>query len=142
MADRFDRFTDRARKVLQLAQEEAWGFNHNYIGTEHLLLGLIREHHGVAAKVLAHLGVNLETVRAAVNIVIQPGDHPVTGDIGLTPRTKRVINGAVEEARELDHQYIGTEHLLLGLVREGGGIAAAMLESREVLLGQLPCLGV
>src|SRR5881227_3848710 len=134
MADRFDKFTERARKVLQLAQEEAQRFNHNYIGTEHLLLGLVREGEGVAAKVLANLGVELNKVRSAVEFIIGRGDRTVTGDIGLTPRAKKVIELSVDEARRLNHHYIGTEHLLLGLVREGEGIAAGVLESLGVNL--------
>src|SRR5690349_24133883 len=134
MADRFDKFTERARKVLQLAQEEAQRFNHNYIGTEHLLLGLVREGEGVAAKVLGNLGVELNKVRSAVEFIIGRGDRIVLGDIGLTPRAKKVIELAVDEARRLNHHYIGTEHLLLGLVREGEGIAAGVLESLGVNL--------
>src|SRR3972149_5054367 len=116
MADRFDKFTERARKVLTLAQEEAQRFNHNYIGTEHLLLGLVREGDGVAAKVLANLGVELNKVRSAVEFIIGRGDRTVTGEIGLTPRAKKGIELAVDAARRLSHHYIGTEHLLLGLV--------------------------
>src|SRR5918999_1183660 len=134
MPDRFDKFTERARKVLQLAQEEAQRFNHNYIGTEHLLLGLVREGEGVAAKVLANLGVELNKVRSAVEFIIGRGDRSITGDIGLTPRAKKVIELSVDEARRLHHSYIGTEHLLLGLVREGEGIAAGVLESLGVSL--------
>src|SRR3972149_3186542 len=134
MADRFDKFTERARRVLSLAQEEAQRFNHNYIGTEHLLLGLVREGNGVAAKVLANLGVELNKVRSAVEFIIGRGDRTVTGEIGLTPRAKKVIELAVDEARRLNHHYIGTEHLLLGLVREGEGIAAGVLESLGVNL--------
>jgi ATP-dependent Clp protease ATP-binding subunit ClpC len=134
MADRFDKFTERARRVLTLAQEEAQRFNHNYIGTEHLLLGLVREGEGVAAKVLANLGVELSKVRSAVEFIIGRGDRVVTGEIGLTPRAKKVIELAVDEARRLNHHYIGTEHLLLGLVREGEGIAAGVLESLGVNL--------
>ena len=134
MADRFDKFTERARRVLTLAQEEAQRFNHNYIGTEHLLLGLVREGEGVASKVLANLGVELNKVRSAVEFIIGRGDRPVTGEIGLTPRAKKVIELAVDEARRLGHHYIGTEHLLLGLVREGEGIAAGVLESLGVSL--------
>src|SRR5213079_1253235 len=137
MADRFDKFTERARKVLQLAQEEAQRFNHNYIGTEHLLLGLVREGEGVAAKVLANLGVELNKVRSAVEFIIGRGDRTVTGDIGLTPRAKKVIELSVDEARRLNHHYIGTEHLLLGLVREGEGIAAGVLESLGVSLDRV-----
>jgi len=134
MSDRFDKFTERARKVLQLAQEEAQRFNHNYIGTEHILLGLVREGDGVAARVLNNLGIELQKVRSAVEFIIGRGDRMVMGDIGLTPRAKRVIELAVDEARRLNHHYIGTEHLLLGLVREGEGIAAGVLESLGVSL--------
>src|SRR5947209_7095597 len=132
--DRFDKFTERARKVLSLAQEEAQRFQHNYIGTEHLLLGLVREGEGVAAKVLANLGVELHKVRSSVEFIIGRGDRIVLGEIGLTPRAKKVIEYAVDEARRLNHHYIGTEHLLLGLVREGHGIAAGVLESLGVNL--------
>jgi ATP-dependent Clp protease ATP-binding subunit ClpC len=134
MNERFDKFTERARKVLTLAQEEATRFNHNYIGTEHILLGLVREGEGVAAKVLSNLGVELNRVRSAVEFIIGRGDRPTTGEIGLTPRAKKVIELAVDEARRLGHHYIGTEHLLLGLVREGEGIAAGVLESLGVNL--------
>ncbi|MGB3329967.1 MAG: Clp protease N-terminal domain-containing protein, partial [Thermomicrobiales bacterium] len=134
MAEKFDKFTDRARKVLTLAQEEAQRFNHNYIGTEHLLLGLVREGDGVAAKVLANMGVQLPKVRSAVEFIIGRGDSMIMGEIGLTPRAKKVIELSVDEARRLNHHYIGTEHLLLGLVREGEGIAAGVLESLGVNL--------
>jgi len=132
--DRFDKFTERARRVLSLAQEEAQRFQHNYIGTEHLLLGLVRESEGVAAKVLGNLGVEPYRVRNAVEFIIGRGDRIVLGEIGLTPRAKKVIELAVDEARRLNHHYIGTEHLLLGLVREGEGIAAGVLESLGVNL--------
>ena len=135
--DRFNKFTERARKVLALAQEEAQRFQHNYIGTEHLLLGLVREGEGVAAKVLTNLGVQLSDVRRAVEFIIGRGDRIVEGEIGLTPRAKKVIELAVDEAKLLKHQYIGTEHILLGLVREGGGIAAGVLESMGVKLEQV-----
>ena len=125
----FDRFTERARKVMQLAQEEAQRLHHNYIGTEHLLLGLLREGDGVASKVLTRLGVDLDQARQAVERVIGRGDHLVSSEIGLTPRAKKVVELAVDEARRLHHDFIGTEHLLLGLVREGEGIAAGVLES-------------
>jgi ATP-dependent Clp protease ATP-binding subunit ClpA len=134
MHERFDKFTERARKVLTLAQEEATRFNHNYIGTEHLLLGLIREGDGVAAKVLSSLGVELSQVQSSVEYIIGRGDRPVVGEVGLTPRAKKVIELAVDEARRLGHHYIGTEHLLLGLVREGDGIAASVLETLGVNL--------
>ncbi len=136
-ADRFDRFTDRARKVLTLAQDEAQRFNHNYIGTEHLLLGLVREGEGVAAKVLENLNVELVKVRQAVEFIIGRGERPVLGEIGLTPRAKKVIELAIDEARRLGHNYIGTEHLLLGLVREEGGIASGVLESLGVSLDKV-----
>ena len=132
--NRFDKFTERARKVLSYAQEEAQRFQHNYIGTEHLLLGLVREGEGVAAKVLGNLGVELNKVRSAVEFIIGRGDRIVLGEIGLTPRAKKVIELAVDEARRLNHHYIGTEHLLLGLVREGEGIAAGVLVSMGVNL--------
>src|SRR6184192_302698 len=130
----FDKFTERARRVLTLAQEEAQRFNHGYIGTEHLLLGLVREGEGVAAKVLANMSIELNKVRSAVEFIIGRGDRMVAGDIGLTPRAKKVIELAVDEARRLNHAYIGTEHILLGLVREGEGIAAGVLESLGVNL--------
>ncbi len=119
---------------MSLAQEEAQRFQHNYIGTEHLLLGLVREGEGVAAKVLEDLGVELIQVRSAVEFIINRGDRIVVGEIGLTPRAKKVIELAVDEARRLNHHYIGTEHILLGLVREGEGIAAGVLESQGVNL--------
>ncbi len=134
MANQFDKFTERALKVLTLAQDEAERFNHNYIGTEHLLLGLVREGEGVAARVLTNLGVQLPKVRSAVEFIIGRGDAAAIGEIGLTPRAKKVIELAIDEARRLNHNYIGTEHLLLGLVREGEGIAAGVLESLGVNL--------
>jgi len=137
MADKFDKFTERARRVLTLAQEEAQRFNHNYIGTEHLLLGLVREGDGIAARVLNNLGVQLPKVRSAVEFIIGRGETMIMGEIGLTPRAKKVIELAVDEARRLNHHYIGTEHLLLGLVREGEGIAAGVLESLGVSLEKL-----
>src|SRR5439155_779975 len=115
-------------------------FQHNYIGTEHLLLGLVREGEGVAAKVLSNLGVELNKVRSAVEFIIGRGDRIVLGEIGLTPRAKKVIELAVDEARRLNHHYIGTEHLLLGLVREGEGIAAGVLESLGVNLEKVRTL--
>jgi ATP-dependent Clp protease ATP-binding subunit ClpC len=135
--DRFDKFTERARKVLSLAQEEAQRLHHNYIGTEHLLLGLVREGEGVAAKVLTSLGVDLEKVRKAIEDIIGRGDRIVLGEIGLTPRAKKVIELAVDEARLLNHHYIGTEHILLGLIREGNGIGAGVLESFELRLQEV-----
>jgi ATP-dependent Clp protease ATP-binding subunit ClpC len=130
--DRFDKFTKRARKVLSLAQEEAQRLGHNYIGTEHLLLGLVREGDGVAAKVLSNCGVKLDEVRSSVESIIGHGNRIVLGEIGLTPRAKKVIELAVDEARSMNHHYIGTEHLLLGLIREGHGIGAGVLEKLGV----------
>ncbi|HEY7350663.1 MAG TPA: Clp protease N-terminal domain-containing protein [Ktedonobacterales bacterium] len=132
--NRFDKFTERSRTVLSLAQEEAQRFNHNFIGTEHLLLGLVREGQGVGAMALKHLGVDLDKARSAVEFRIGRGDRIVLGEIGLTPSAKKVIELAIDEARRLNHQYIGTEHLLLGLVRQGEGIAAEVLESLGVNL--------
>lgn len=132
--DRFDKFTKPARKVLSLAHEEALRFQHNYIGTEHLLLGLLREGDGIAAKVLNGLGVELDKARKAIVLIIGQGDRIVLGEIGLTPRTKKVIELAVDEARCLNHDSIGTEHLLLGLLQEGQGIAIGILKSLGVNL--------
>ncbi len=136
MASRFEKFSERARRVLTLAQEEAQHFNHSYIGTEHIMLGLLREDEGVGAKVLANLGVSLSKARSAVEFIIGRGDKPATGEIGLTPRAKRVIELAIDEARHLGHNYIGTEHLLLGLLREGGGVASDVLDSFGITLEQ------
>ena len=135
--DRFDKFTDRARMVLTLAQDEAQRFNHNYIGTEHILLGLLRVQDAVAARVLENMNVELPKVRTAVEFIIGRGDRPVVGEVGLTSSAKRVIELAIDEARRLGHNYIGTEHLLLGLVREGEGIAAGVLESLGVNLDKV-----
>lgn len=134
--DRFDKFTGRARKVLTFAQEEARHLNHNYVGTEHLLLGLVHEGEGIAGRVLSNLGVRLELVRSSVEAIIGRGNREVHGEIGLTPRAKKVIELAVEEARRFGHKYIGTEHLLLGLIREGEGIGAGVLKSLGVNLAQ------
>jgi ATP-dependent Clp protease ATP-binding subunit ClpC len=134
MTSRFEKFSERARRVLTLAQEEAQHFNHNYIGTEHILLGLVREDEGVAAKVLTNMGVGLNRVRSAVEFIIGRGEKPSSGQVGLTPRAKRVIELAVDEARRLDHNYIGTEHLLLGLLSEGEGVAAHVLDSFGITL--------
>ena len=137
MASRFEKFSERARRVLSLAQEEAQRFNHNYIGTEHVLLGLVRETDGIAAKVLANLGVELNKVRSAVEFIIGRGERSTPGEIGLTPRAKKVIELAVDEARRLNHHHIGTEHLLIGLMREGEGVAAGVLESLGVNLDKV-----
>jgi ATP-dependent Clp protease ATP-binding subunit ClpA len=126
---RFERFTERAKRVLVLAQEEAQRFRHTYIGTEHLLLGLVRVEEGIAARVLRNLGIELGRVRGAVEFIVGRGDQLVIGDISLTPRATKVIELSVEEARRLNHTHVGTEHLLLGLVAEGEGVAARVLES-------------
>jgi ATP-dependent Clp protease ATP-binding subunit ClpC len=137
MAEKFDRFTKRARRVLQIAQEEAQRLNHNYIGTEHLLLGLVKEQNGIASKVLAELGATPDKVIYAVERTVGRGDRPSFGRPVLAPRTKRVIELAVDEARLMGHHYIGTEHLLLGLVREGDGIAVNVLRSLGLSLEQI-----
>lgn len=154
MPDRFDKFTERARTVLTLAQEEAHRLHHNYIGTEHLLLGLVGEGGGLAAQVLTKMDVDLAVVRDKVEAIIGRGKHGKqvpSGPIGLTPRAKKVLELAVDEARRLNHHYIGTEHLLLGLIREGEGIGAGVLEElgiglqrvrREVMLAlEKPFIG-
>ncbi|MBO4210669.1 Clp protease N-terminal domain-containing protein, partial [Micromonospora echinofusca] len=123
----FERFTDRARRVVVLAQEEARMLNHNYIGTEHVLLGLIHEGEGVAAKALESLGISLEGVRQQVEEIIGQGQQAPGGHIPFTPRAKKVLELSLREALQLGHNYIGTEHLLLGLIREGEGVAAQVL---------------
>ena len=123
----FERFTDRARRVVVLAQEEARMLQHNYIGTEHLLLGLIHEGEGVAAKALESLGIGLEAVRQQVEEIIGRGQHASSGHIPFTPRAKKVLELALRESIQLGHNYIGTEHILLGLIREGDGVAAQVL---------------
>jgi len=126
----FNRFTERARKVILLAKEEAKRFNHDYMGTEHILLGLIREGEGVAAAVLQNLGLSPESIRIEVEKLVQPGPTTlVSGDIPFTPKAKKVIELAMDEARNLGHNYIGTEHLLLGLIREGEGVAAQVFQN-------------
>jgi ATP-dependent Clp protease ATP-binding subunit ClpC len=123
----FERFTDRARRVVVLAQEEARMLNHNYIGTEHILLGLIHEGEGVAAKALESLGISLEAVRSQVEEIIGQGQAAPTGHIPFTPRAKKVLELSLREALQLGHNYIGTEHILLGLLREGEGVACQVL---------------
>jgi ATP-dependent Clp protease ATP-binding subunit ClpC len=123
----FERFTDRARRVVVLAQEEARMLNHNYIGTEHILLGLIHEGEGVAAKALESLGISLEAVRQQVEEIIGQGQQAPSGHIPFTPRAKKVLELSLRESRQLGHDYIGTEHILLGLIREGEGVAAQVL---------------
>src|SRR5215469_2071300 len=124
----YERFTDRARKVMQLANQEAQRFNHQYIGTEHVLLGLIKEGSGVAANVLKNLDVDLRKIRLEVEKLVQSGPDMVTmGKLPQTPRAKKVIEYSMEEARNLNHNYVGTEHILLGLLREQEGVAAQVL---------------
>ena len=123
----FERFTERARRVLVLAQEEARLLNHNYIGTEHILLGLIREGQGVASRALESLGISLEAVRPQVEQIIGRGQQAPSGHIPFTPRAKKVLELSLREAHQLGHNYIGTEHILLGLIREGSGVAAQVL---------------
>ena len=134
MPDQFDHLNEQARKVLALAQEEAQRFNHNYIGTEHLLLGLLRLDEGASATVLTNLGVQLDKAHRAVEFIIGRGDRIVVGEIGLTPRSKKVIELAFLEAEQMQQDLIGPEHILLGLVHEGEGIAAGVLESLGVNL--------
>ncbi|MBL7084904.1 MAG: ATP-dependent Clp protease ATP-binding subunit [Candidatus Omnitrophica bacterium] len=134
----FNRFTERARKVIILAKEEAKRFNHDYIGTEHILLGLIREGEGVASAVLQNMGLSLDKIRLEIEKLVQPGPATVvSGDIPFTPRAKRVIELSMEEARSLGHNYIGTEHLLLGLLHEGEGVAAQVLSGLGLDLNKL-----
>ena len=123
----FERFTDRARRVVVYAQDEARLLDHNYIGTEHILLGLIREGEGVAAKALDSLGISLEAVRLRTEDIIGRGQYAQEGHIPFTPRAKRVLELSLLESRELGHRYIGTEHILLGLIHEGEGVAAQVL---------------
>jgi ATP-dependent Clp protease ATP-binding subunit ClpC len=131
----FDKFTDRARKVIGFAQQEADALNHEYTGTEHLLLGLIREGSGVAASVLENLNIKLDRVRREIEKMVKPGTSvPTIGPLAFTPRAKRALELAVEEARNLDHNYVGTEHILLGLLREKEGVAAQVLMNLGVKL--------
>ncbi len=131
----FERFTDRARKVMALANQEAQRFNHEYIGTEHILLGLVKEGSGVGANVLKNLDVDIKKLRLEVEKLVKSGPDMVTmGKLPHTPRAKKVIECAIEEARSLNHNYIGTEHLLLGLLRETEGVAAQVLMSMGLKL--------
>lgn len=123
----FERYTDRARRVIVLAQEEARMLNHNYIGTEHLLLGLLKEDGGVAGNALESLGISLEAVREKVEELIGRGKDTPEGHIAYTPRVKKVLELSLREALQLNHNYIGTEHILLALIREGEGVAAQVL---------------
>ena len=134
----FERFTDRARKVMALANQEAQRYNHDYIGTEHMLLGIVKEGSGVGANVLKNLGVDLRKVRVEVEKVVKNGPEMVTmGKLPQTPRAKRVVDYAIEELRKLKHNYVGTEHLLLGLLREQDGVAAQVLMNLGLELKQL-----
>ena len=132
----FERFTDRARRVVVLAQEEARMLDHNYIGTEHILLGLIHEGEGVAAKALESLGISLDAVRQRVEEIIGRGQQAPSGHIPFTPRAKKVLELSLREALQLGHSYIGTEHILLGLIREGDGVAAQILVGSGVDLNR------
>src|SRR5690349_22795923 len=129
----YERFTDRARKVMQLANQEAQRFNHEYIGTEHILLGLVKEGSGVAANVLKNLDIDLRKIRLEVEKIVQSGpDAATAGQLPQTPRVKKVVEYAIEEAREFKHNYVGTEHLLLGLLREEEGVAAQVLKDMRL----------
>jgi ATP-dependent Clp protease ATP-binding subunit ClpC len=133
----FERFTDRARRVLVLAQEEARLFNHGFIGTEHILLGLIRERDGVAAQALSELGITLEAVRTKVEEVVGLPSSPSPGSPPFTPRAKKVLDLSLRQALQLGHSYIGTEHLLLGVVQEGEGVGARVLVSQGADLARV-----
>lgn len=122
-----EQFSNRVRKVLQLANQECQRFNHEYIGTEHILLGLVREGSGVGAKVLRNLEVDLSKIQSEIETIIQPGPEHVAGKLPLTPRSRKDIDYAVEEAQNLNHDYVGTEHLLLGLLRDQEGVAGQVL---------------
>ena len=137
MESRFAKFTERARRALSLAQEEACQYNHNYIGTEHLLLALLRDKDGVATRVLETLQVDLDKVRSAVEYITGHGDKEISGEIGLTPRSKKIVELAVDESRRWGHTYIGTEHLLIGVLREGEGVAAGVLFANNVSLDKV-----
>src|SRR6202050_4017895 len=133
----FERFTEKAIKVIMLAQEEARRLGHNFVGTEQILLGLIGESTGIAAKTLKSMGVNLKDARVEVEKIIGRGSGFVAVEIPFTPRAKRVLELSWDEARQLGHNYIGTEHVLLGLIREGEGVAARVLENFGLDLGQV-----
>jgi ATP-dependent Clp protease ATP-binding subunit ClpC len=128
----FERFTERARQVVVLAQDEARQLKHNYIGTEHLLLGLLREEQGIAARVLESLGVTLEEVRGQVGRIVGMGDEVESGQIPFTPRAKKVLELSLREAVSLNHNFIGTEHVLLGVARENEGVAMRILLDHEI----------
>lgn len=134
MRDRFSRFTERARRTLALSQDEAHALGHGYIGSEHLLLGLLDEGGGVAAVALRNLGVDPERVRQRVGSILGRGEVATTGEVSLTPRSKRILELAVDEARLLGHDFVGTEHVLLGMIREGEGVGAEVLAEMGVRL--------
>ena len=135
----YERFTDRARKVMQLANQEAQRFNHEYVGTEHVLLGLVKEGSGVAANVLKNLDVDLRKIRVEVEKIVQSGPgHGHDGETAPDPRAKKVIEYAIEEARNLNHNYVGTEHLLLGLLREQEGRGRPGVDEPEPEAGRSP----
>ncbi len=131
-AEHRGKLTRRAQHSLALAAEEAKGLNHNYIGTEHLLLGLLREGEGIAFQVLTKVGVEIAQVRSQIEEVIGRGEEPVSGKLDYTPRARRTLALAMEEARDHGHHYLGTEHLLLGIINEGNGVGAGILESLGV----------
>jgi len=134
----YERFTDRARRVMHLAKQEAQRFNHEYIGTEHILLGLVKENSGVAANVLRNLEIDLRQVRLEVEKIVQAGpDIVIKGNLPQTPRAKKVIECSIEESRRLKHNYVGTEHLLLGLIREQDAVAAQVLMNLGLRLADL-----
>src|SRR5262245_8090586 len=133
----FERFTDRARQTVVLAQEEARRLDHNYIGTEHLLLGMLRDSESLASRTLHELGIGLEVVRIDVEKIIGRGGESPPGHIPFTPRSKKVLELSLREALQLGHNYIGTEHILLGLVREGEGVAAQVLVKRGADLARV-----
>lgn len=143
----FERFTERARRVVVLAQDEARGLRHNYVGTEHILLGLLREEEGVAALVLEGLGITTEEVRSEIERLIGPGNEPLTGQIPFTPRAKKVLELSLREAMVLGHSYIGTEHILLGIARENSGVASRILldhdaDAEKIRTAVIAALGV
>jgi hypothetical protein len=137
MTSNFDKFTERSRRALSLAKQEAIRLNHSYIGTEHLLLGIVLEEQGIAARVLRSMGVELSEIRSAVEFIVGRGEVPHLGELLLTSRAKRAIQFAVDEADRIGDTYIGTEHLLLGLLREGEGIGPGLLESLGVELAKV-----
>jgi ATP-dependent Clp protease ATP-binding subunit ClpC len=134
----YDRFTDRAKKVMQLANQEAQRFNHEYIGTEHILLGLVKEGSGIAATALKNLGVDLQKIRLEVEKIVQNGAERITaGSLPQTPRAKQLLQYSIEEARHLNHNYVGTEHLLLGILRESDTVAAQVFLNLGLRLEQV-----